>query len=721
MHMPLNRAVAARRRKSIVVAAASVESLDRRAMLDGSVPPLDGPPNLDGGGITTGSIAGRVFVDFNGNTIRDAIDTDRTGLTVKLDAGNDGTIDATLTSSDDGSFKFDQLAPGQYRVTVDLPAGESLGSDLPAIVNIAGEGDIATLAFGIAPPPTQLVGFVYNDANGNGAKDDGELGVSDATAFIDANGNEKLDADELSSATNVGAPGSYAFTLPSDATSYTIRIIAPVGFVQTTPLLSPVLVTPGTVNNAPDVGVKLIPKGGTLTGTVFNDINGNGTQDAGELGVEGVTVYTDQNETNAFEPNVEVSTVTDSNGTYHFDFSEDDEYLLKLILPANWTQTTPSPANVIVALGWDVSGPSIGVRFAPPPPPVVTIDDASIAEGNSGFTALAFKVTRTGDLSSPSSLAFRLLSGGAVPTSDYVGDPGGFLIPGSVSFAAGQSEANVVVQIRGDTQVETNETFFVELSKPVNATIGRAKAKGTIINDDTVAAGGSVTVVTDPTDATKTALRVEGTVGADVIAVNYGGAQGKASVVINGVTKGTFNFTGIIWVLGNAGADKITIAPAHTRSSVVYAGDGADTVIGGAGNDIYVLGEGSDQLQAGGGRDIGIGQNGGDKLDGQSGDDLLLGGTSTIDESMPSLWAIMKEWSRADRTYAERIAAIQTGTGGANGSVKLNNRNAISGATPPDTLIGGSGQDFFFANLRASPSARDVITDKASNETVVLL
>jgi hypothetical protein len=684
-------------------------------MLDGSLPP-DPTPELN----PTGTIAGRVFVDFNGNAQRDDIDTDRAGLIVKLDLGNDGTIDSTLASRDDGSFAFDQLAPGQYSVSIDLPAGESLGTGIPELINIAGTGDTAQVAFAIKAAPTQLVGFVYNDTNGNAMRDDGELGVSDATAYIDANGNEKLDAGELTSSTNVDVPGFYAFTVPNEATSYTVRITAPVGFVQTTPLLSPVLVTPGTTTNAPDTGVKLIPKGGTLTGTVYNDINGNGAQDAGELGVPNVVVYTDQNETNIFESNVEFSTTTNNSGVYTFNFAEDDEYLLKLILPTNWVQTTPSPAAVIVQLGWSVNGPSIGVQFAPPPPPVLTIDDASIAEGNSGFTSLSFKVTRTGDLSSPSSAAFRLLSGGAVPTSDYVGDPGGFLIPGSVSFAADQATANIIVQIRGDTQVELDETFFVQLSTPANATLARAKAKGTIINDDTVQSGGSVTVVTDPCDSTKTALRVEGTVAADVIAVNYGGQQGRAVVVINGVTKGTFNFTGIIWVLGNAGNDRITIAPAHTRTSITYAGDGTDTVIGGAGNDIYVLGEGNDQLQAGGGRDIGIGQNGADRLDGQSGDDLLIGGSSTIDESLSSLCSIMKEWSRADRTYAERIAAIQNG-GGANGSVKLSRLNVISGATPPDTLIGGSGQDFFFANIRPAAIVKDVITDKASNESVVNL
>ncbi len=40
------------------------------------------------------------------------------------------------------------------------------------------------------------------------------------------------------------------------------------------------------------------------------------------------------------------------------------------------------------------------------------------------------------------------------------------------------------MQVEGDTKVEPNETFFVNLSKPTNATIADAQGQGTITNDD---------------------------------------------------------------------------------------------------------------------------------------------------------------------------------------------------------------------------------------------
>src|SRR5207249_2245282 len=42
----------------------------------------------------------------------------------------------------------------------------------------------------------------------------------------------------------------------------------------------------------------------------------------------------------------------------------------------------------------------------------------------------------------------------------------------------------VAVTVNGDTKFEPNETFFVNLSNPVNATISDNQGVGTIVNDD---------------------------------------------------------------------------------------------------------------------------------------------------------------------------------------------------------------------------------------------
>src|SRR5207253_11022537 len=48
----------------------------------------------------------------------------------------------------------------------------------------------------------------------------------------------------------------------------------------------------------------------------------------------------------------------------------------------------------------------------------------------------------------------------------------------------GQTSATVTVSVVGDTLREANENFYVNLSSPVNVTLARSQATGTILDDD---------------------------------------------------------------------------------------------------------------------------------------------------------------------------------------------------------------------------------------------
>ena len=58
------------------------------------------------------------------------------------------------------------------------------------------------------------------------------------------------------------------------------------------------------------------------------------------------------------------------------------------------------------------------------------------------------------------------------------------VIGGSGQITAGTNSTTITVQVNGDTTVELDETFLVNLSAPVNATINDAQGQGTIQNDD---------------------------------------------------------------------------------------------------------------------------------------------------------------------------------------------------------------------------------------------
>ena len=53
-----------------------------------------------------------------------------------------------------------------------------------------------------------------------------------------------------------------------------------------------------------------------------------------------------------------------------------------------------------------------------------------------------------------------------------------------LTFNPGVTTQPITVNVNGDTAVEANETFFVNLPGAVNATIAVASGTGTIVNDD---------------------------------------------------------------------------------------------------------------------------------------------------------------------------------------------------------------------------------------------
>jgi uncharacterized repeat protein (TIGR01451 family) len=111
--------------------------------------------------------------------------------------------------------------------------------------------------------------------------------------------------------------------------------------------------------------------------------------------------------------------------------------------------------------------------------PLFTINNVSLNEGNTGTTDLTFTVTRNGDTSAAASVDYATADGTATAGSDYT------TTNGTVNFVAGETTKTITVQVTGDTTVETNETFFVNLTNSVNATISDNQGQGTIVNDDT--------------------------------------------------------------------------------------------------------------------------------------------------------------------------------------------------------------------------------------------
>lgn len=113
--------------------------------------------------------------------------------------------------------------------------------------------------------------------------------------------------------------------------------------------------------------------------------------------------------------------------------------------------------------------------------PTLSINDTSVAEGNSGTRNAVFTVTLSAAATSPVSVSFATANGTATAGSDYLATSG------SVTIPTGARTAVINVPVNGDTLVEPNETLFVNLSASSGATLADAQGLATISNDDSAA------------------------------------------------------------------------------------------------------------------------------------------------------------------------------------------------------------------------------------------
>lgn len=108
------------------------------------------------------------------------------------------------------------------------------------------------------------------------------------------------------------------------------------------------------------LAVDLAGGGASISGTIYNDVNGDGSQDNGEPGLAGFTVYLDLHGTNAFVAG-DPSTTTNSDGTYTLSDIPAGTFTVEEEPLNGYQQTTPSTGGVAatVAFGQSVTGKNI--------------------------------------------------------------------------------------------------------------------------------------------------------------------------------------------------------------------------------------------------------------------------------------------------------------------------------------------------------------------------
>ena len=254
--------------------------------------------DINGNGEWDASLAiidGRIDMDASGTV--DISDDGLLGNYNIIDGRVDIDHDGSITTADDGSFSGFTVIDGELDVDNDGTAGETNGDDDGATT--IGEPVIGT---DITDPAGAYLfdGLPVTDGNGS---DDYLVWVNDSQAVLNA-----MDATNDTRDTSEPDPASGAVTGLgiSAVTDLTSTAVTDADFGYT---------SDGQTSTQ-----------GLIGDTIYHDLDGNSTQDAGEPGLEGVTVelYASDGTT------LLRTTTTDENGNYYFGNLDAATYVVRV-------------------------------------------------------------------------------------------------------------------------------------------------------------------------------------------------------------------------------------------------------------------------------------------------------------------------------------------------------------------------------------------------------
>ena len=153
------------------------------------------------------------------------------------------------------------------------------------------------------------------------------------------------------------------------------------------------------------------------------------------------------------------------------DAEANEQFTVKLSNPVNATLAAASDGQV---------------KITDDELPVASVADITAPEGTFNTTITLTVKLSDPDSTVPVTLNYATVSGTAIADIDFVPKTG------SLYFGPGGVSLPVEITLVGDTVFEPTKEFYLDLSGPGNATLGKARATITILNDD----AGTITAAT---------------------------------------------------------------------------------------------------------------------------------------------------------------------------------------------------------------------------------
>jgi Ca2+-binding RTX toxin-like protein len=504
-------------------------------------------------------VAPTTLISF-GQTTYSVNEADGTASVTLIRSGNlSAAVSATLTPSDGTA-----TAPADYNsspITVNFAAGQTSQTITIPIVNdnIFESNETVNLTLSnptggaiLGPQQTATLTIVDNDPQPTISISPATLsqneGNSGTTAFVftvslsnpsaqsitvnyaTANGTATAGSDY------VGNSGTLTFAAGETTKQITVLVSGDTIFepdeTLTVTLTSPSNATLGTTSSSTATilndDVALQPGTLAFSASIYS-VNENGTP------IATITIVR-----TGGSDGIVSATLTPSNGTASAPGDYNSSPITVNFAAGQTSQTVTIPIvddnifegneTVNLTLSSPTGGATLGTQTSATltivdndPQPTISISPATLSqnEGNSGTTAYVFTVS----LSNPSSQAitvnYATANGTATAGSDYVANSG------TLTFAAGQTSQQITVLANGDTTVEPDETFTVNLSSPSNATLGTTiSSTATILNDDAVQPG------TLAFSAATYSVNENGTPVTTITVVRTGGSDGIVSATL---------------------------------------------------------------------------------------------------------------------------------------------------------------------------------------------
>jgi subtilisin family serine protease/subtilisin-like proprotein convertase family protein len=453
------------------------------------------------------------------------IDVDAAQIGSSLDAGlrlfDESGIELAINDDFDGrDAKIQHVIDATGTFVVGVSGFDNFDYDPDnagsGVAASTGEYHLAITRVTPEQPTGAIAGVVFHDADKNQQRGDDELGLPGVTVFLDLNGNGALDDMATVSIDSADVPraigdlatftseleigGETGYLIDLDVTldiSHTfvgdldVALISPTGtrvslvanvgdsgddFTNTTyddeAATSIVDAAPPFDGVFQPVGALSDFDGRTPNGVWTLQVTDEAFGDQGVLNSWSVTMAVE--EPSAVTAADDPTTEPDEAGTYWFTRLATRQFIVREQTRDGFILTDPiDNARVIDIVDDDIVE---NVNFGNAGP-VLTIDDATVDEGDQGVVQAVFIVTLAQAVDEPVTVEFTTTLGTA--------DDGDFQSEvGTLTFNPQQLTETIIIDAFGDADVEDDESFAVELSNASGAIIGDGVGKGTIVNDD---------------------------------------------------------------------------------------------------------------------------------------------------------------------------------------------------------------------------------------------